>query len=389
MTTYGITSAGFVIKPLTVIKSEIEDSQRTDIDPGLNQTATSLLGQLNGIFADKISEIWELNQAVYNAMNPDSSEDEQLDNIAALCPGMVRNPATKSLVTTSCNLDTGTYLAGTLVANVQNNETARFISTTDVTVSSGPSDEAIVFEAETAGATDAPQDTLEIAEPVSGWNSMTNSAAQIGLDIETDAAMRLRREDQIRRAGSTHVDAILADVLEVDEIIAAATTENDLDVATGGLVPHSIRVVVWDGDPSAASNTEILTAIFESKSAGITTNGAISGTVTDSQGFDHTITFDRATELSLDVEITVTTTDEPTDYQAQIKTAIIDYVTDEMTIGDDVIIKKLEGLITDYEWVDDLTNFDIGWVGGALSASNLTVAADAIATSETANIAFV
>jgi len=84
MTDYGVTPTGFVKKPLSVILAEIKAAQLGTIDPRLNLLATSLFGQLNGIFGDKLRECWDVLQAVYRAAYPDSASDEALDQVAAI-----------------------------------------------------------------------------------------------------------------------------------------------------------------------------------------------------------------------------------------------------------------------------------------------------------------
>lgn len=394
MTTYGVTEDGFVIKPLDVIQSEIEAQQRADIDPALDQTATGPVGQLNGIFSAKARELWELNESVYNSNNPDGATGASLDNAAGLCPGLVREAATKSLVTATCNLDDGTYAVGALVANVAGNADARFVNTEAITVTTGPAGFPLIFEAEETGPTVALSGTLtEISEPVVGWNSVTNAAdAALGTDIETDTELRLRREQQIRFSGAGTVEGVRADVLEVDGIISAIVIENPEDVVVNGLVPHSIHVVIWDGSTPAADDGEVATAIFESKAAGIDTNGAVSETVTDSMENDHTILFDRATQKVLEIQMTAVTEDPPSNWQAAdgpLITALVDFVTNDLNIGGDVKYNKVLGVAMDFDWMLDLTLFQIRWTGDGWGSVNLTVAADEIATLDSGDVSFV
>lgn len=393
MTTYGVTSTGFVIKPLDVIKAEIEEQQRADIHPALNQTATSVLGQLNGIFAAKVREVWELAESVYNAFNPDSAEAAALDNAVALCPGIIREAATKSTVTCECNLEDGTYLAGTLIANVQDNPDARFVSTEDITVITGPDDFDVDFEAEETGAVVALAGTLnEIAEPVTGWNSVTNAAdAEIGEPIETDTDLRLRRETNLRLGGSSHVDAIKADIDQVEGVLISRVLENPEDTTVGGLVPHSIRAIIWDGTGAhVADEDELAEAIFESKAAGIDTNGAEVKTVTDTQGFDHEIKFDWADQIDIKARMTVVLTgDEPDNWQDWIKLILATYVQSTLSMGDDVIHSKLAGLVTFLEWVEDVTLFEIGYLAGAFGTANLPIDTDEKSWLDSSDVTFV
>lgn len=387
---YGLTTEGFVIKPLEQILADIQARQRASLHPALNQTADSVLGVLNGIFAEKIRQNWELNEAVYHASDPDAAQGASLDNVAALCPGTIRRAATKSRVTATCNLDAGTYPAGTLVANVQDNPDARFVSIEDRTLAVGGNTD-IDFEAEETGPIPAPAGTLnEIAEPVTGWNSVTNAAAaEIGENIETDAAFRLRREAEIRRTGSANVDAVRADVLEVEGVLFCRVYENTTDVIVNQIPPHGIMVVIWDGDPAGADDQEVARAIFDSKAGGIATGGDETESVEDSQGTNHLINFLRAQENVLEIQMTAVTTDPPADWQDQIRAALVAFVDAEQGISADVIYTKLLGVAVDFEWLDDLTLFEIRFSGGVWGTSNLTVADYAIATLTDTDIDFV
>lgn len=392
--TYGVTDEGFVIKPLDVIEQEIKDKQLADINPALDQTATGPLGQLNGIFSAKVREVWELIEATYNAFNPDSATGASLDNDAALCPGIIRNAATKSTVTARCNLDNGTYAIGELIAHVTGDADARFVSIEGTTVTGGPSNVDLVFEAEETGEVVALSGTLEeIAEPVTGWNSVTNlSDAAVGSPIENDATFRLRREATIRFSGSANVQAIRADVIEVDGVLSAFVVENTSDVIVGGLAPHSVKVTIWDGPSPTADDDEVATAIFLSKAAGIDTNGPYWVSVEDSMGRFHAIYFDRAEEKVLEIRMTAVTDDPPSNWQdadGPLITALTTFVAQDMDIGGDAIYNKLLGVAMDFDWMEDMTTFEIRWAGGSWGTSNKTVADDEIATLDSSDVTFV
>lgn len=94
---YGITSAGFVIKPLQVIKNELETEFKNRFGESLDVSAESVAGQIIGNTALKLANIWELAAAVYASFNPDSAEDAAQDGVCAMV-GVVRNQHTKTLV---------------------------------------------------------------------------------------------------------------------------------------------------------------------------------------------------------------------------------------------------------------------------------------------------
>lgn len=329
MTDYGVTDEGFVIKPLERIKTEIENKEKADFGNAIDVTATSVLGQINGIMAGKLSELWELAQAIYSAMDPDSANTSSLENVAALCPGIVRNPATNSTVTATCNLDDGTYLAGSLIAHVDGDPTARFINTEEIVRTGGTGDESVVMEADTAGATVALAGTLTvIAEPVTGWNSVTNTAdATVGDEVETDTELRLRREQVIARSGGSSVSGIRADVLAVEGVDICNIRENVTDETVQGLPPHSIHVVVHSTLVTFPDD-EVTRAIYDSKPAGIGTYGNDYVKYYDS-GYPIYIYYDQFTEVDLWFELSITSfDDEGTTTADLLKTVIANSLAD-------------------------------------------------------------
>lgn len=84
MTVYGIQPTGYVRKPLSTILAEIEDQMVTEFGPGVIQTSQSPLGQINGLMADLISEVWELAEAVYQENDPDQAEGVNLEILGRL-----------------------------------------------------------------------------------------------------------------------------------------------------------------------------------------------------------------------------------------------------------------------------------------------------------------
>jgi uncharacterized phage protein gp47/JayE len=97
MTTYGITTAGFVAKTLADIKAEIEDALKTTFGDSINLQPESVFGQIVGIFSERESLIWELAEATYDSQYPESAENISLDFVLALT-GLIRLSALESVV---------------------------------------------------------------------------------------------------------------------------------------------------------------------------------------------------------------------------------------------------------------------------------------------------
>ncbi len=79
MTDYGVLPTGFSRKPLAIILAELEAANVTQFGPGVIQTSQSPLGQLNGLMADAINQVWERAEEIYNSYDPDQAEGIRLD----------------------------------------------------------------------------------------------------------------------------------------------------------------------------------------------------------------------------------------------------------------------------------------------------------------------
>lgn len=84
MTDYGVQPTGYVRKPLAEVLAEIETDMIELFGPGVIQTSQSVLGQLNGLVADLVSEIDEQNLDVYQSYDPDQAEGLRLDSLGKL-----------------------------------------------------------------------------------------------------------------------------------------------------------------------------------------------------------------------------------------------------------------------------------------------------------------
>ena len=124
---------------------------------------------------------------------------------------------------------------------------------------------------------------------------------------------------------------------------SASVYENDQDTTDAdGRPPHSIEAVV-DGGESA----EIGLVIWQKKSAGIDTYGSQSVSINDSQGFPHTINYNRPLVVDVWLDITVTEYTEevlPPNAPTMIADAVLEYGS-KLSIGNDVILQRFMGEI--------------------------------------------
>lgn len=319
----GLGSTGWVPKTVDELRQEAEETIRTALGDDVDVSAESVFGPLIAALATKLGELWELVGSVYNARVPAGASGAALEALCELAPGIERRAATKGTVTLSVTLNAGVTLPTGSRASVSGEPSNAWVTTEDVTNSTGsPATVSVAAEALDAGRTPANAGTITaIATPVTGWTAVTNAAdATPGLEIETDAELRLRREQRLQRAGSSPLEAIAAQVAEVDGVTQAIAWENATDYTDAfGRPPHSVEVMVLGGLAA-----DIARAIWAAKAAGIQTYGTESVvTFADDRGVTRSVYFSRPTSLSAYATLLIIT--DPATYagDAAVETAFL------------------------------------------------------------------
>lgn len=204
----------------------------------------------------------------------------------------------------------------------------------------------VIFYAVETGALNPAIGTVnKIVTQIAGWTSALNeSAAYPGRAIETDTELRLRYLSTVMAQGVAMVESIRANLMQnVSGVTAAIVFENTNDTTDSeGRPPHSIEAVVQGGD-----NNNIAAMIWKKKAAGIDTHGSISVAVTDTQGIQHTIKFNRPTEVPIYLRCVVHEHAE-TGLAGDALQTVANYLLaqgQKSAVGQDVIIQKMAGYI--------------------------------------------
>jgi len=393
--TYGYLPTGFVIKPLTAILQGIRERQwaAPELGPSFDNDSLSPAGQLNGTFASEVAELWELGAEIVAGGDPEAAAGYALTVLASIAGAERRDPqATRVLL--SFQLTAGVTVPAGFLVHVEDRSDKVFELESNVTNPTGStgyySGFALCTEvgpvAAVAGTVNTPVNTL------SGLLSVTNLADAVpGWLADDDITLRQRRADQLALRGGSTVAAIRADLLdsenhpELEGIREALVIENTSDAYAGGLPPHSIHVIVDDGDTPSVGNNDIAQAIFESKAGGIQTYGSQLSFATDENGALQPVYFSRATPRDVWFVLIVTArNDFPVDGVAQIKAAIVG--AHRYTIGEDVIALQRRADALKVAGVEDVPTFTLGFAASPVGTSNLTIAAGERASLDTSRI---
>lgn len=373
---YGVTSTGFVAKPLAQILDDLGARQRATLSANLNTDPKTPIGQVNGIIGFALREQWEVAQDVYNANNPDTNGGISQDAVAAIT-GTVRKEAAQSTLPVRLNLNAGaTVPLGAVVARDLGggvpSTVDRFVSSAATTNASGASaDFALTFEGETEGPLFAAAGALVIVTPVSGWNTATALAdATLGRLDEDDAELRLRREQELHTPGSGTVPGLYTALSQLAEVLlSVAVYENEGDLPDAdGRPPHSLECVVEGGD-----NSLIAEAIWANKTAGAQLVGTTSVNVVDSQGRTRAVRFARPSPLSVWLAIDlVPGADFPSDGDVAIKDHLEAWAHEAVRVGGDVVLSKIVAeTLRAVPQIEDVVAVRVGTVSPPLGTTNL------------------
>lgn len=199
--TLGLTTEGFSRDRLADIKTEY-DALVTDALGPVNTNADSVIGQMEGIWAEGIENIQEALQDTYDSMYPSTAEGTSLDGAVEFV-GLSRIAASATVVTACAYGTEGTVVP---VGSIAHSDVT-YTSTSDVTISR-------------ANALDV---TIEVATVA---NSSSYNVYAGG-------------------ASSTYVSSAAATKTEICAGLAAAIVSDDLLAVSDG---ETLRITAADGE---------------------------------------------------------------------------------------------------------------------------------------------
>lgn len=442
MPTFGLTDDGLVIPTTSEIRESLNTQIRNRFGASVDLGDESILGQLTGIVAAALASLWEELEAVNSSQDPDKATGAGLEAVSAIT-GTFRPLASYSTVDVTL---TGTPTTVVPSGNeVKTSSTGKaFITLTSATITAvsawfaaiyslgmrvhnggnvyeciasgtsvtGPTGtDADITDGGTAhwtflgagtGAVDVTvratetgpvvavaRDITVRSTSVGGWDGVINlEDANPGRDIATDGELRQLRNDELATGGSSTVNALRAELLEVDDVESVTIFVNNTDTTDAdGLPPHSVEAVVRI--PAGATYDQaIFDALLDGVAAGIATHGTTTGTAEDDEGTEHTMKFSRPTEVEIYVAVTVTVDDEtfPSDGADQIKQAIVDWGDIQPTGKDAVASAVSAQAFHGAPGVLDVTTCNIGTAPGPSSNVTIPISLRQLATYDTSRI---
>ncbi len=376
-----VTPQGFVRTRLDERLVQLQDAMRAIFGPGINLDPDTVDGQTLGIFAESISNLDQLAEAVYLALNPQTASDVFLSRLVEL-NGIRRIPGAYSTVALTCGGTQGTTIpAGSLVKHVTTG--ASFQTLADAIIG-GSGTASVAAQATAYGATLAPSGTLtKIDTPIYGWQTVTNALDAIpGRLEETDEQLRIRRALSTATPAQSIIDSIYGAIANLTQVRNVKVWENPTHaVDVLGLPPHSIYTVVEGG-----ADADIGKMLWLKKTAGTTLVGTTSVSVADTQGNPHSMLFSRPGYT--DVYVTANLSLRPgwpADGAARIKQAIVDWALLNQDIGEEVTQSRLYDPVNSVPG-HSVSSLLIGTSAAPTGSANIAVAFDGLAKFDSSRI---
>lgn len=333
----GLSSTGFSRPRMDELFSALVAQMQTIFGIDINVDPQSIDGQHVGIYAESQSNLWQLLEAVYQSIDPDTATGAALSRLVRL-NGLSRNLGSFSTVGLTFFGTPGTSIPiGQLITSADNSSVW---TTIEAGVIGAGSSVDLIAQCVILGPIEAQANTLtQRTTPIFGWTSVTNQfAASPGSAQETDEALRIRRNISTSAAAQSIPESIIGAILNLTGVTQGILYENVQDTPdSNGLPPHSIYAVVQGG-----TNIDIANTIWQKKSAGVTLVGSTSIVITDKYNGQHTILFDRPSQqlVYLDIGIRVRP-GFPTTGDTDIRNNILAWAAQYQTIGLDVFRSEI------------------------------------------------
>lgn len=333
-------------------------------------------GQLLAVQALSDYQTAALGAAVYSSFSPSTAQGTGLSRNVKI-NGLSRDIATNSTVNVAIG---GTF--GTSITNgvVQDSLQQLWNLPASVVIPMGGTI-TVTATAQDVGAIQAQAGTVTgIYTPTIGWQTVTNAAeATPGAPVETDADLRIRQTISVANPSLTVLEGSDGAVGNLPGVQYVYTYENDTGAPDGNSIPaHNVSTVTFGGD-----SMEIAQTIALHKTPGVGTYGTTSELVYDTHGMPLEINFFIATQVVIDVQVTITPNAQYSSaYATLIQTAVANYING-LGIGADVIITELyvpAYLVgTPAGQSFSIDSILISIAPAAVGASNIAIAFNAIA----------
>lgn len=279
-----ITADGLETDTLDEVIAYLTTNFQTIYGADINIDPSTPDGQAINIFAQAVVDLEDLLTQIYNSFDPDLAIGVSLDQRVAI-NGIQRQGGTFTITPVEIITDRALNLNGLddgfpgnplyQVADAAGNNWQLISSETIGAAGTY----TLSFQAENPGAVLTVPNTITVPSTiVLGITSINNPAtySSLGVNEETDAALRLRRQKSVSLSSKGYLAGLLAALENINGLVNAFVYENNTgSVDVDGVPGHSIWVIVEGGTAA-----EIAEAIYSKRNAGCGMKGDETYTIT-------------------------------------------------------------------------------------------------------------
>ena len=377
---FGLSEKGFKRKLYSDIEDDLFIRAKNMFGEDINLSERSPLGIFLRVIAWSLSLIWQVAEKTYHQGHLNEAEGLSLDYVCEKAD-IYRFPALKATGEVKFTGKAGKKIYKGFKAATNNNVVYETVEEVQISTDGTVKAKVICTQLGDIGNVDA--NTINtIINPELDIDTVNNTERFLsGREVETDDELRERYKLSFIASGKATMNAIIAHLLKIPTLKGYKVLENDTMEVKNNMQPKSIKVIVLGG-----TDEEIGRAIFESKAAGIQTNGNISYIATDNLGYKHEIKFSRATEVSIFAKINITFNITAINKDALKKEVISKFkkYLRSINMGDTVILSKIISAIVS----SDIKDVDvmIGKSSASLAKSNIILLDEEVPTVMDANI---
>lgn len=310
-----LDASGLTVSTATEITQSLSEQLKSIYGDDIVIDQNSPDGQAIGIVTQMAIDLRELLVSINNSFDPDQAEGKMLDqrvvinNITRKGGTYTAQPITITVdrTVTLNGLDADYDLPNGTGYTVQDDAGNKFILADTVTLTAGS--HSLNFRAKTIGYVSVPTGTITnpvtIVLGVTGINN-PSSALEVGVTEETDAQLKIRREQSVSNVAVGYEDSLRGNLLQIDGVSEAKVFMNRSGtVDSDGIPAHGIWCIVEGG-----ANTDIGQVIYSKLNFGANMKGAVSTNIATASGGVFVARFDRPTAENLyvkfDIKQTVT-----------------------------------------------------------------------------------
>lgn len=269
-------------------------------------------GQMMMIFIQAVLDLEDLLVQIYNMFDPDNAIGVILDQRVAI-NGIERQAGTFTLTDVTLTISQALNLYGfdqidQPIFTVADNAGNQFQLVSTQTIAS-PGTYSYSFQAVVPGAVQTIPNTITVPVTiVLGVTSINNPspATTTGINEETDAALKVRRQMSVSLASQGYLAGLLAALENITGVTGAFIYENTSSTTNGDGVPgHSIWVIV----AGTGADADIANAIYTKRNAGCGMFGATTYIITQVDGSSFIVKWDVVTAQNLFIAFKATSLD--------------------------------------------------------------------------------